>query len=65
MKKISDSKDKLDLPYDMRTKQRKDAIIERFEQLGIEVLSVKYQSINKSYKSEDGEVEFPYVFECA
>jgi hypothetical protein len=65
LKKISHSKDKLDLPYDMRAKQRKDAIIKRFEQLGIKVLSVKYQSINKSYKSEDGEVEFPYVFECA
>ena len=65
LKKISDSKDKLELPYDMRVKARKDAIEKRFEQLGIKVVSIKYQSINKSYKSEDGEVEFPYVFECA
>ncbi len=65
LKKISDSKDKLELPYDMRVKPRKDAIEKRFEQLGIKVLSIKYQSVNKSYKSEDGEVEFPYVFECA
>ena len=65
LKKVSDSKDKLELPYDMRVKPRKDAIEKRLEQLGIKVVSIKYQSINKSYKSEDGEVEFPYVFECA
>ncbi len=49
----------------MRVKPRKDAIRKRLEQLGIKVSNIKYQSINKQYKSEDGEVEFPYVFECA
>jgi hypothetical protein len=65
LKKISGSKDKLELPYDMRIRPRKDAIRKRLEQLGIEVSSIKYQAINKSYKSKDGEIEFPYIFECA
>ena len=47
----------------MRIKFRKKAIIERLNQWGIEVESIEYRLDNRIFKSEDGEVQFPYLFE--
>ena len=63
LKKLANPKKKLELPYDMRIKFRKKAIIERLNQWAIEVENIKYQLYNGNFKSEDGEVQFPYLFE--
>ena len=67
LRKLVGPKEKLDLPYDMRIKLRKDAIIKRLSQWGIVVESIKYQSYNgpSNSNSEDGDVRFPYSFESA
>ena len=49
LRKLVGPKEKLDLPYDMRIKLRKDAIIKRLSQWGIEVESIKYQSYNGTF----------------
>ena len=65
LKKLANPREKLELPYDMRIKFRKKAIIERLNQWGIEVENIKYQLYNGNFKSEDEEVQFPYLFEVA
>ena len=65
LRKLAGPKEKLDLPYDMRIKSRKNAIIKRLNQWGIEVENIKYQSYNGTSNSEDGDVQFPYSFEVA
>ena len=59
LKELVGPKNRLELPYDMRIKFRKKAIIERLNQWGIEVESIEYRLDNRIFKSEDGEVQFP------
>ena len=65
LRKLVGPKEKLDLPYDMRIKPRKDAIIKRLSQWGIVVESIKYQSYNGPSNSNSKDVRFPYSFEVA
>ena len=45
LKKLANPREKLELPYDMRIKFRKKAIIERLNQWAIEVENIKYRAI--------------------
>ncbi len=63
LKEIVGPREKLELPYDMRIKFRKKAITERLNQWGMKVETIKYQLDNGIFKTEDGEVQFPYAFE--
>lgn len=67
LKKLLGAKEKLDIPYDMRIRPRKDAITKRLAQWGIEVESIKYEFYNGpcSANHGEGEVRFPYFFEVA
>ena len=65
LRKLGGPKEKLDLPYDMRIKPRKDAIVKRLSQWGIVVESIKYQSYNGPSNSNSEDVRFPYFFESA
>lgn len=59
LKKTKPPREKLDLPYDMRVNRRKLALKKRLQQFGILVSRIKYNMINGTYTSLDGEIQFP------
>ena len=63
LRDLRDPKEKLDLPYDMRIKARKAALIKRCEQSEIQVKNIKYELVSELHESKDNQIRFPYIFE--
>jgi hypothetical protein len=54
---------KLEVPFDRKI--RRQSLHDRIERLGYKVTNIKYRAKQVYYKSEDGSISFPFLFEVA